>query len=84
MKTKISKTEAKEKITSFFSKKSFKPEELKKIKRLAMKHNIKLKDYRKRFCKSCLNPIKGKTRVTKHYKTTECKYCGYKNRFKLR
>jgi len=83
MKTKLSKTEAKEKIDSFFSKKSFSPSDLKKIKRLAMKFNIKLKSHRKKFCKKCLNPIKGKIRITKHYKITECSSCGYKNKIKI-
>jgi len=83
MKKRVSKTEAKEKIESFFSKSSFKPEEVKKIKRLAMKYKIPLKEHRKKFCKKCLSKLKGKTRVTKQYKTIECSNCGHLNRHKL-
>jgi len=84
MKTKLSKTEAKEKITSFFKKSNFTPEEVKKIKRLAMKFNIKLKEHRKKFCKKCLSKLKGKTRITKLYKIVECFTCGYRNKFKIK
>ena len=83
MKKKGNKTEAKEKIDSFFKKKSFTAEEVRKIKRLAMKFNIKLGEKRKKFCKKCLNKLKGKTRITKSYKTTECEVCGYGNRVKI-
>ena len=53
----ISKTEARKEIKNFFDNifnKSAK--DVKKIKRLAMKHNIPLREYRKKFCKHCLNP----------------------------
>ena len=83
MKTKLSKTDAKEKISKFFQKKNFSPDELKKIKRLAMKFNIKLTHYRKLFCKSCLNPLAGKIKVTKTHKTVECKYCKTKNKVRI-
>ena len=83
MKTSLSKTEAKEKIKLFFQKSDFNAEEVKKIKRLAMKFNIKLRDYRKLFCKKCLSKLKGKLRVTKTHKTVECAACGYKNNVKL-
>ena len=83
MKTKLSKSEVEERIKAFFEKKSFLSEEVRKIKRLAMKFNLKLKDHRKKFCKSCLNQLKGKIRVTKTHKTIECEKCGYKNRFRI-
>lgn len=83
MKTKLSKTEAKDKINSFFKKSNFTAEEVKKIKRLAMKFNITLKEQRKKFCKSCLSKLRGKTRITKTYKTIECSSCNYKNKFKI-
>ena len=84
MKKRLSKTEAKEKIDSFFKKSDFTTEEVKKIKRLAMKFNIKLKDYRKKFCKKCLSKLKGKTRIFKNYKTVECSMCSYKNRWRIK
>tara|TARA_Y100000310_G_C20301321_1_gene631928 strand:- start:12 stop:266 length:255 start_codon:yes stop_codon:yes gene_type:complete len=83
MKTKLSKSEAQEKINSFFKSKDFTPEQVRKIKRLAMKFNIKLKDKRKNFCKKCLHKLKGKTRINSPYKTIICDNCNHKNRFKL-
>ena len=46
MKKSINKTEVKKKIEEFFQRKDFAPEQLKKVKRIAMKFNIKLGDYR--------------------------------------
>ena len=83
MKKRLSKTEAKEKIDSFFKQKTFSPKDVGKIKRLAMKHNIKLGKERQKFCKSCLNPLKRKIRITKDYKIVECSICGEKNRIKI-
>jgi RNase P subunit RPR2 len=83
MNTKLSKTEAQNKISSFFEKSDFSPEQLKKIKRLAMKFNIKLGEKRKLFCKSCLHPLAGKIQISKTHKVIECKYCGYKNKIRI-
>ena len=82
MKKEMSKTQAKEKIEQFFSK-PFTPEQLGKIKRLAMKFNLKLEGKRKLFCKKCLNPLAGKLSVTKTHKTVECKSCGFKNKVRI-
>jgi RNase P subunit RPR2 len=78
----INKTQAKEKIEQFFSK-PFTPEQLKKIKRLAMKSNIKLGDKRKFFCKKCLSPLAGKLSITKTHKTVECKFCSFRNKVRI-
>tara|TARA_Y100000310_G_C20548336_1_gene746743 strand:+ start:252 stop:509 length:258 start_codon:yes stop_codon:yes gene_type:complete len=83
MKIKLSKKEAQEKIDFFFKQPDFTPKAVKKIKRLAMKFNIKLKAKRKLFCKKCLSKLKGKVKITKHYKTVECKSCNYKNKWKI-
>ena len=83
MKTPLNKKQAIEKIDSFFKNSNFSPEELKKIKRLAMKYKIKLKEKRKLFCMKCLNALKGKTRINKKFKSVICKFCNYKNKFKL-
>ena len=85
MDKKISKTEAQEKIKDFFSHVKHKtPEEIKKIKNLAMKHNIKLGDLRKLFCKKCLSPYIRSSIIFKNgFLTIECEYCKYKNRWKL-
>jgi len=80
MKGKISKKEAKIIIDSFFQRNEFSSDEVKKIKRLAMKFNIKLGNYRRFFCKGCSSKLSGKLRVSKVYRTTKCEKCGYLNR----
>ena len=84
MKKTISRQEAREKIEEFFKKKNFEAREVKKIKRLAMKHRISLKEKRKLFCKKCLSKLKGKTRINKTHKSIRCEKCGFLNRSKLR
>lgn len=79
----MSRSKARERIDEFFSREDFSSEEVRKIKRLAMKYRIRLGDYRKKFCKNCLSRLKGKTRVTRFYKTVVCENCGYRNRFKI-
>jgi RNase P subunit RPR2 len=83
MKTKLSKTEAQQKIFQFFQRENFSPEEVRKIKKLAMGFNIKLGNYRKKFCKKCCSKLKGKIRIMKTHKIVECENCGYKNKFRL-
>ena len=99
MKSKISKSGAKKEIKEFFleiKKKTAKPtqarpsssesqaKEIKKIKRLAMKQNIPLKEKRKLFCKKCLvayeNP---RVRIKNKVKSVTCLSCGYVSRWKL-
>jgi RNase P subunit RPR2 len=86
MKTDMSKKEVQEKITHFFQKR-FSSEDLKKIKRLAMKYKIKLSNYRKLYCQSCLSQLKGNISISKNkkgiYKTVICENCQYRNKFKL-
>ena len=83
---KISKSEAQEKIKDFFSHIKHKTsEEVKKIKKLAMSHNIKLGDKRKLFCKNCLNPYgKPSVAIKNDFMTIECEKCDYKNRWKFK
>lgn len=83
MNPKISKAEAFEKINNFFKKDGFSPNEIKKIKRLAMKFKIKLLPYKNKFCKSCLFPLKGRIRITRANKTIECSHCNHRNKFRL-
>ena len=83
MKIKINKTEVKKKIEEFFKRKDFAPEQLKKVKRIAMKFNIKLGDYRKSFCKKCLNPLSGKISITKTHKTIVCNHCSFRNKVRI-
>ncbi len=87
MKNKLSKKQVEEKIANFFRQTGeLDPRNIKKTKRLAMSYNLKLKDYRKRFCKKCFSDLKynkGKIRVGKMYKTIECAKCGFLNRWKV-
>ena len=85
----MSKTQAKEEIKEFFQSNNIKnktSKEIKKIKRLMMSYNIKLKDKRKLFCKKCLMPFneKNKIRTSKDYKIIICDNCGYKARWKIK
>ena len=86
MKNKISKTEAKIQIQEFFSGiKNKNPNEVKKIKKLAMSHNIPLKELRKTFCKKCLSPYKTpKIRINKGIKSLTCENCRYISRWEIR
>ncbi len=79
----LSKTEAEEKIKETFSKK-LSPREIKKIKRLAMKHNIKLKDLRKKFCKKCYSTELRVKSIKNKVKTVECKNCKNIMRWKIK
>jgi len=83
MGVKLSRIGAKEKIDEFFKRKDFTAEEVRKIKRIAMKFRIRLGDYKKKFCKTCLSKLEGKIRVSKFYKTVECRGCGCQNRFSV-
>ena len=83
MKIKINKTEVKKRIDEFFQQKDFTPEQLKKVKRIAMKFNIKLGEYRKMFCKKCLHPLTGKISLSKTHKTTTCRHCGFRNKVRF-
>jgi|TARA_B100000315_G_scaffold168224_1_gene156755 RNase P subunit RPR2 len=86
MSKKISKTQAKKELEEFFSEiKSKTPKDIKKIKRVAMSHNIKLKEKRKLFCKKCLAPyIDSKTKINKKTKIVVCGKCGSISRWKLK
>jgi len=82
---KISKIEAEKEIKEFFEDIENKsPRDIKKIKKLAMSQNIKLGDFRKKFCKKCYSPLKGKTRIKNKIKSVTCKNCGYINRWKIK
>ena len=84
MKARLIKKEDEEKINDFFKKDNFDSEEMKKIKKLAMKFNIKLGERRKNFCKKCLSKLEGKIIIGRERKMVTCKNCGFKNRFRVR
>jgi len=82
---KLSKSEAEKEIEQFFRNiKKKKAKEVKKIKRLAMKHNIKLGDKRKKFCKKCFSPKLKIKSLKNKVKTVECQICGNISRWKIK
>ncbi|MCU0642216.1 MAG: hypothetical protein MUF61_01385 [archaeon] len=83
MKKEMDKTEAKERIERFFQRDDFKPDELKKVIRIAMKFKIKLGSKRKLFCKKCLNKLAGRLSISKTHKTIECASCGFRNKVRI-
>jgi len=83
---KSSKEETEKEIAEFFEKaKEKSPKEVKKIKKIAMSHNIQLKKLKKKFCKKCLMPYKNsKIRIKNKIRSIICKNCGYVNRWKIK
>ena len=89
MNIKISKQQAEEKIKQIFSSNPT-PQQIKKIKRLAMNKKISLKPYKKKFCKKCFtiftpnnSEIRIKKQNKKPFKTIKCKKCNHISRYKL-
>lgn len=83
--SKLSKKEVENKIKDFFKNINNKsPREIKKIKKLAMSKNIKLKNLRKRFCKRCYSPKLKILSIKKKIKRVQCEECGYIMRWKLK
>ena len=80
---KISKKEAIEKIKDFFLGK-YDREEVRKIKRLAMSHNIKLGEKRKLFCKKCYSMNLQVLGIKKGFKNIRCLDCGNLMRWKIK
>ena len=81
---KLSKTDAEKQIKEFFEYvKNKSPKETKKIKKLAMSHNIQLKELRKKFCKKCYSSDLKIKRIKNKIKTVECKNCGNLMRWKI-
>ena len=86
MAKKISNTLANKEIHDFFYKIRYKsPEDVKKMKALAMSQNIKLGDKRKLFCKKCLSPHVNSNIILKNgFLTITCEKCYFKNRWKIK
>ncbi|MBS3078652.1 hypothetical protein J4218_00880 [Candidatus Pacearchaeota archaeon] len=85
MKSTLSKQEINEKIKEVFSKNASR-EDIRKIKKLVSSKNIKLKEYKNKFCKKCFslfNSNNSKIRIKKGFKTIICK-CGSISRYKLK
>ena len=84
--SKKGKKESESQIEEFFENiKDKTPRNIKKIKKLAMSHNIKLKERRKAFCKKCLNPfVMPKIRIKNGMKIVICGKCGAVSRWRLK
>ncbi len=84
MKRELSKTDSERLINNYFSLDKLDRDKTRKIKRLAMKYNIELSGYRKRFCKKCLADLKnGKVRITKTHKIMGCQECGHISKIRI-
>jgi len=82
---KISKTGAEKEIKEFFSEiKDKTQKDIKKIKRLAMSHNIQLKELGKEFCKKCYSPNLKIRSIKNRIKTVECRNCENLMRWKIK
>ena len=82
---KLTKSEAEKEIKEFFKNiKDRKSREIKKIKRLGMKHNIKLRALKKRFCKKCYSTELKVRSIKNKIKTVECKKCKSIMRWKIK
>lgn len=86
MKKSSSKSDAKKQIEEFFGNlKDKNSKQIKKTKRLAMSHNISLKEKRKLFCKKCFTQYKTpKIRIKKGIKSVACEKCGFKSRCEIK
>ena len=86
MKKAISKIEAKKQVEKFFKNiKDKSSKDVKKIKKLAMRHKIPLKENRKLFCKKCLYPHKNPSiRVKNGLIKINCGKCNYTSRWKIK
>ena len=82
---KLTREEAGEKIKEFFKSPNKDPQEVKKIKKLAMHYNIKLGVLRKNFCRKCFSmfPKNAKIRVKNRMKLIKCEQCNYISRWKM-
>ena len=77
------KKEAVSKIEDFFKEKHDK-EQVRKIKKLAMSHQIKLREKRKLFCKKCYSMNLKVLRIKNGRKTVRCEDCSSEMRWKIK
>jgi len=79
-----SKEDIRKRIENFFKDIQNKtPQDIKKIKKLAMSKNIPLKEKRKLFCKKCLSPYHNpRIRIKNRIKSVTCD-CGCITRWKI-
>lgn len=82
------KRQAEERIRGFFENLgNKKPDDARKIKRLAMHHKIKLGALRKKFCRKCYSVFNAKnsqTRIKKGFKVVKCLKCSCISRWRIK
>ena len=83
MKKELNRKETIEKISEFFKEKHER-EEVRKIKRLAMRHQIKLGEKRKLFCKKCFSMNLKVLGIKNKTKRVKCSDCGNEMRWKIK
>jgi len=83
---KISKSDSERQIKEFFEDIENKsPKEIEKMKKIAMSHNIQLKELRKKFCKKCFKTYQNPgIRIKNDIISLTCETCGYKSRWKIK
>jgi len=78
------KSQAREKIEKFFKDPKYRtPEEIRKIKKLAMAYNLKLQDKRKMFCKKCYSTKLITLGIKNKIKRVKCSDCSHVYRWKI-
>jgi RNase P subunit RPR2 len=86
MKNSYSRQEINEKIKETFSNNPTSTQ-IRKIKKLAMSKNIKLGEYRKKFCRKCFsffNSRNSEIRIKRGFKIIKCRNCNYLNKYKIK
>ena len=80
----LTRKEAQERINDFFKHIDEKSsDEIRKIKKLAMKFNIRLGNLRKKFCRKCYSSKLRFKGIKNKVKTSECEECRNLMRWKV-
>ncbi len=79
---KLIKKQVEKKIKDFFKTKHD-SKQVKKIKKLGMRNQIKLGKLRKLFCKKCYSMNLKVKSIKNNIKSVECKDCKYINRYRI-
>jgi RNase P subunit RPR2 len=82
---KSDRKEAEEKLKEFFENiKNKTPREIKKMKKLTMKQNIRLGELRKKFCKKCFSSNLIVKNIRNKIKSVECFNCKNVMRWRIK
>ena len=84
-KKRLTREQAEKEINDFFKNiKGKTPKNIKKIKRLAMGYNIKLREKRKMFCQNCFSTKLRVKSIKNKVKTVVCDKCNKVMRWKIK